>query len=49
MIDAYGLVAIGAIRIATFCFMAIIGCCMIPHIVICLAREFCTINVIELE
>lgn len=49
MIDAYGLVAIGSIRIATFCFIGIVACSMIPHIVIGLSREFCTINVVELE
>lgn len=49
MIDAYGFIAIGSIRIASFCFLGIVGCCMIPQIVICLSREFCTINVVEIE
>lgn len=49
MIDAYGMIVIAAIRIATYCFLGIMGCCMVPPIVICAAREFCTINVVELE
>jgi hypothetical protein len=49
MMLAYGPVVIQAVLIATYCMIGIVGCCMIPFVVIGLAREFCTINVIELD
>jgi hypothetical protein len=49
MMISYGPVVIQAFLIATYFFIGIVTCCMIPFVAICLAREYCTINVIELE
>jgi hypothetical protein len=49
MVSAYGPIVIEAVLVATYCFIGVVGCCMIPFIVVYLAREFCTINVVELE
>lgn len=49
MVAAYGPIVIEAVLIATYCFIGVVGCCMIPYAVVGLAREFCTINVVELE
>ena len=49
MVAAYGPVIIKAVLIASYFFLGVIGCCLIPFAVVCLAREFCTINVVELE
>lgn len=49
MVADYGPVIIEAVLVATYCFIGLVGCNMIPYIILVLAREFCTINVIELE
>lgn len=49
MMVAYGPIVIEAVLVATFCFIGATGCFMIPYAVVSLSREFCTINVVELE
>lgn len=49
MSAAYGPVVIEAVLIATYFFIGVVSCCLIPLLVVCLAREFCIIDVVELE
>jgi hypothetical protein len=49
MVDMYGLSTIKAVFVASWMLAVAVACCLIPSIVVSLAREFCTINVIELD
>ena len=49
MMDLYGPVVIKAVLVATYFFIGVVGCCVVPVAVVVLAREFCTINVVELD
>lgn len=49
MVELYGPVVIQAVLIATYFFIGVVGCCIIPFAVVLLSREFCTINVVELD
>ena len=45
----YGHFAIVAIRDASYFFAGTVGCMLIPRVVIWVAQEFCTIDVVELD
>ena len=47
--DLYGHFAIVAIRDASYFFAGTVGCMLIPRVVIWVAQEFCTIDVVELD
>jgi hypothetical protein len=49
MVSLYGTTAIEAIRYSTYFFAGIVGCLWIPTLGIWLAREFCTIQVVEFD
>lgn len=49
LIDLYGPIIIRAVLIATYFLIGVVGCCVIPFAVVLLSREFCTINVVELD
>ena len=49
MMDLYGPQAIKAVLVTTYFFMGVVGCCVLPVAVVRLSREFCTINVVELD
>jgi hypothetical protein len=49
MVELYGPVVIEAVRLATLFFVGIVGCWLAPNVVVWFAREFCTINVVELD
>lgn len=49
MVDLYGRVAVDAIRCATSFFAGAVGCLLVPNIVVWACREFCTIDVVELD
>lgn len=49
MMDLYGHDIINAVRYAAYSLAGVVGCCILPNVIIWLAREFCTINVVELD
>jgi hypothetical protein len=49
MMLLYGPIVVEGVLVATFFFTGIVGCCLVPIGVVLLAREFCTINVVELD
>ena len=49
LVELYGAMVIRAVLIATYFLMGIVGCCVIPFAIVLLSREFCTINVVELD
>jgi hypothetical protein len=49
MMDLYGPVIVDALRITSIFFAGTVGASLVPNIFIWLAREFCTISVVELE
>lgn len=49
MLDLYGEMVIKAVQYAALFLAAFLGCCLVPCIVVWLARELCTINVLEID
>lgn len=49
MIDIYGDVIIQAIKYGSYFLAGTASCCLIPCVVVWVAREFCTIRIVELE
>jgi len=49
MMELYGPVVVKAVLVSTYFFIGVVGSCIIPYAVVMLAREFCTINVVELD
>jgi len=49
MLEIYGNTLVLAIRDCSFILAGVLGCCLIPCVVVFWAREFCTIQVVELE
>jgi len=49
MVHLNGHVIIDALRYASYFFAGGVGCCLIPNVVIWFAREFLTIQVVELD
>jgi hypothetical protein len=49
MMDEYGPVIIDALRIASIFFAGTVGASLVPNMFVWLAREFCTIGIVELE
>ncbi len=49
MIDIYGEVIIHAVKYGSYFLAAASSCCLVPCVVVWLAREFCTIRIVELD
>jgi len=49
MMELYGPVVVKAVLVSTYFFIGMVGSCIIPYAVVMLSREFCTINVVELD
>lgn len=49
MLAIYGNTLVMAVRDCSFMLAGVLGCCLAPCVVVWLAREFCTIRVVELE
>jgi hypothetical protein len=49
LLDIYEHSAIVAVRDASYFFAGVVGIMFVPRAVIWMAREFCTINVVELD
>jgi benzodiazapine receptor len=49
MLDMFGELIIRALRVVLYFFIGTVCCSVIPNLVIYLSREWCTINVVELE
>jgi hypothetical protein len=48
MVEMFGPVIIDALRIASIFFAGTVGISLVPNVLIWLAREFCTISIVEL-
>lgn len=49
MLELFGPILVDALRISAIFFAGTIALCLIPNVLVWLAREFCTISVIEWE
>lgn len=49
MIELFGTTVCQALEYACYLFAGTIGLCLLPNIAIAVAREFCTITVVELD
>jgi len=49
LVELYGHPAILAVQIASYVFTGIVGCMLVPRVVVWIAQEFCTIDVVELD
>jgi hypothetical protein len=49
LVDLYGHAAILAVQNASYVFTGLIGVMLVPRIIVWIAQEFCTIDVVELE
>ena len=49
LIELYDHVSIVAVRDSSYFFAGVVGIMLIPRVVIWIAQEFCTINVVELD
>jgi hypothetical protein len=49
LIELYERSAIVAVRDASYFFAGVVGIMLVPRVVIWVAQEFCTINVVDLD
>ena len=49
LVELYEASAIVAVRDASYFFAGVVGIMLIPRVVIWVAQEFCTINVVDLD
>jgi len=49
LVELYGHAAILAVQNASYCFTGLIGVMLVPRIIVWIAQEFCTIDVVELD
>jgi hypothetical protein len=49
LVEIYEMSGIVAVRDASYFFAGVVGIMLVPRVVVWLAQEFCTINVVDLD